>query len=251
MSAAVANNRLSDGRPMRAMEESVTQRQMFALSGKFDPKVEGVAKVKDVDDALNTSKIYTAIMGRVWVRTDDYGFFHRNPEAPLGKELLWIEDGTVYKKIIPDVPVQFKGNEISLQKVVGMGVYPSIGLLQIKQTDETEFTVSPVSLDAIAGKVRAMKFARGRWAEPDEHGFPDGDRPSLPDLFDTARYGWIRNDFDNLDKKATGYHGSFSRGLNGAILGFDFGDWRRYVDAYGDWSLGSGVALVDHEAAST
>lgn len=196
--------------------------------------------VKDFADALNISKIYTAIMGRASVRTDEYGCYHRDPNAPLGKELFWIEDGSVYKKIIPDVPVQFKGNEISLQKVVGMGIYPSISLLQIKQTDENEFTVSPISLDAIAGKVRAMNFARDIWAEPDEHGFPDGDNPVSYDNL-AARYGWVRSDFD---KEAIGYHSSFGR----CVYGCGYDDWKRNVIALVGWSGDSEVALVGRDA---
>jgi len=235
--AKKANNQLSDGRPMRAMEGSVTQMQMFNPfpRGIFTPAVEGIAKVKDVDDALNKSGIYAAVMGSRWVRTDEYGVYHRDPTAPLGRELLWIEDGVLYRKIIPDVPVQFKGREISLQKVVGMGVYPSIGLLKVEQNDEKGFTVSPVSLDDIAGKVRAMNFMSG-WAEPDEYGFPDGDKPGSVSS-DTARRGLVREHFDN---KATGYHGSLARYVD------DF-DGRRGVDADVDWSEASGVALVSCE----
>jgi len=224
---------------MGAMEGTVTQVQMFKLRGKFDPKVEGVAKVKDVDDALNKSGIYAAVMGSCWVRTDEYGFYHGDPTAPLGRELLWVERGVLYRKIIPDVPVQFNGREISLQKVVGMGIYPSIGLLKGEQTDENEFTVSPVSLDAIAGKVRAMNFMRDGWAEPDEFGFPDGDKRSSV-LSDTARYGWVRTYFD---KKATGYHGSFGQGVG------DFFFYEgRGVCAYLFWSLGSVAAVVGRES---
>jgi len=234
-----ANNQLSDGRPMRAMEGSVTQRQMFNPfpRGRFNPEVEGVAKVKDVDDALNKSRIYSAVIRSRWVRTDEYGVYHRDPTAPLGRELIWIEDGLLYRKIIPDVPVQFKGREVSLQKVVGMGIYPSIGLLKGEQTDEKEFTVSPVSLDTIAGKVRAMNFMRDGWAEPDEYGFPDGDNPSSVSS-DTARYGWVITDYD---KKATGYHGSLAR-----IVGGYGGEDVRGVTAKGAWQDGSGVALVGH-----
>jgi len=235
-----ANNQLSDGRSMRAMEGSVTQMQMFNPfpRGRFNPAVEGVAKVKDVDDALNISRIYAAVMGSRWVRTDEYGVYHRDPNAPLGRELLWVERGVLYRKIIPDVPVQFNGREISLQKVVGVGIYPSISLLKGEQTDENEFTVSPVSLDAIAGKVRAMNFMRNGWAEPDEHGFPDGDKPNSVSS-DTARYGWVRTDFDN---KATGYHGSLARGVDDCV-----DDWRDVFAGVG-WSSASGVALVGHDA---
>jgi hypothetical protein len=240
-----ANNQLSDSRPIRAMEGSVTQMQMFSLCGRFNPEVEGIAKGKDIDDALNKSRIYAAVMGIPGVRTDEYCLYHRDPAAPLCNELLWVEGGVLYRKIIPDVPVQFKGREISLQKVVGMGIYPSIGLLKGEQTDEKEFTVSPVSLDAIAGKVRAMNM-RGGCAEPDEFGFPDGDRPGLVSSY-TARYGYIKTDFFetgvNFDEEATGYHGSFGR------YAFDIFVARGLVIFAGDlWSRISGVALVGHES---
>ncbi|MFH0884211.1 MAG: hypothetical protein V1861_00705 [Candidatus Micrarchaeota archaeon] len=235
-----ANNRLSDGRQMRAMEGTVTQVQMFQLRGKFDPKTEHIARVKDVDDALNISRIYTAVMGNRWVRTDEYGVYHRNPEAPLGKELLWIENGVLFRKIIPDVPVQFGGKEISLQKVAGgMGVYDSIGLLQIVQTDEKEFTVSAIDLAALAGKVRAMRFMMNGWAETDSHGFPDANKPTSS-ANTAARYGWVRTEFD---KKATGSHGSLARLVDGYG-----GDYRRDVGAGGLWSNASGVAIVGRDA---
>jgi len=240
--AISANTRLSDGRPMRAVEGTVTQVQMFQLRGKFDPKTEHIARVKDVDDALNVSRIYTAVMGNRWVRTDEYGVYHRDPEAPLGKELLWIENGVLFRKIIPDVPVQFDGKEVSLQKVAGgMGVYDSIGLLQIVQTDEKEFTVSPIDLAALTGRLRAMNFMRDGWAETDSHGFPDASKPTSSDD-PAARYGWVRTDFD---KKATGYHGSLARD----VYVFDYDSWRD-VDADVDWSVASGVAIVGREAAA-
>ncbi len=223
---------------MRSMEGSATQMQMFNLRGRFNPEVEGIAKVKDVDDALNVSRIYRSAMGTCWIRADEYGIVHRDPTAPLGKELLWVEGGVRYKNIIPDVPVQFGGKEISLQKVVGMGVYPSISLLKIESTDEKEFTVSPaLDLSALAGIVRAMNFMRNGWAEPDEYGLPNGNRPTSSD---TARHGWVRT---NFDEKTTGWHGSLARNF---YLYLD--DCGRYVYAGVSWSGDSGVALVGSKA---
>ncbi len=232
---AAKPNRLSDGRPMRVMENPATQVQLFDLCRRFNPQVEGIAKVKDVDDALIVSKIYKAVMGDRKVRTDEYSVYHRDPTAELGKEIFWVEGRVRYKMVIPDVPVKFDGKEISLQHVVGMGIYPSIDLLKIEATGENEVTVSPISLDAIAGKVRAMNFMRSGWAFPDEYGFPDGSKPSTTFIV-AARYGWARTDFD---KGATGCHGSVVRG----IMDTDNG-WGRGVYAGVKWSSAIGVALV-------
>ncbi|MFH1221974.1 MAG: hypothetical protein V1492_02725 [Candidatus Micrarchaeota archaeon] len=217
---------------MGPTDGSITRRHRFALAGKFDPTVEGIS---GGDDATHATEFSLTVMGGLWHRTNEYGVYHRNPKAPLGKELLWIEEGVSYKITIPDVPVQFRGNEISLQKVVGTGIYPSTSLLQINQTGEKEFTVSPVSLDAIAGVVRAMNYARGIWAELDEDGFPDGDKPSNAD---TARYGWVITDFD---KRATGYHGSFSR-----IVVFECNGKGHYVDAGSEVSRNE-ITSIDFE----
>ncbi len=232
--AATQPNVLSDGRQMTAMGGPATQLRMFNLLRRSKPEVEDIAKVKDADDALNVSGIYGSIIGDRWIRTDEYGLYHKDPAARLGKEIVWVEDGIRYKKIIPDVPVQFDGKEISLQNVVGMGIYPSTRLLKIEPTDKNEFTVSAaVDLSALAGLVRAMNFMRNGWAEPDEYGFPDGNKPGSSD---TARHGWVRTTFD---KKATGWHGSMVRDLGDQDC-----DLRRVVYAYDFWSGASGVALV-------
>ena len=239
--AQVVNNRLSDDRLMRAMKGSASQKKMFTLhkSGLFVPANESIARVKDVDDALNTSRIYTAVMGDRWVRCDEYGVFHRDPNAQLGSEIVHVEQGFSYKHLVPNVPVQFDGREISLQRVTGMAIFDSIGLLQIAQTDEKELTISPVDLNALAGRVRAMRFMRNDLAFPDDYGFPNATQPaSSGDK--AAVYGWVR---ENFDKEATGYGGSFAGVVD------NFGGWLG-VCAGADWSGDSGVAFVERVASA-
>jgi hypothetical protein len=234
---------LSGGKPIRAMEGNFTQAQMFNLQGKFDKRTEHIAGMKDiddaldVDDALNVSGIYPAVMGDRWVRTCEYCVYGKDYKAPLGREILWIENGALFRKLIPDVPVTFGGREMSLQKVAGgMGVYDSIGLLQITRTGEKEFTVSPTDLDALEGRVRAVRFMNNGWAHADSRGFPDAAKAASPDN-PAARYGWMRTIFD---KGATGWHGSFARGVGG--------DGGRSVVADLNWSIACGVAVVGRDA---
>ena len=235
----MVGNLLTDKRPMRAMEGSVNQVQMFQVRGKFNPQIEGVATVREADDALNVSGIYRAVMGTRWVRTDQYAVYKKDPKAPLGKEVTWVEDGVRYVQQIPDVPVQFGGKEISLQKAVAMGVYDSIGLLKIEQTDTGLYTVSAVDQATLAGKVRAVDFMRGGWALTDEHGFPLASQP-VSSSNSAARYGWVRSDYQ---KGADGWHGSVAR------YGFYY-VIRQDVYAIDGWSVASGVALVGRSAAA-
>ena len=66
-----------------------------------------------------------------------------------------------YELLIPDVPVRVGGNEISLQKAAGVGIFDSIGLLEIKQ-DENLFTVSVADMDAVKVRVVDLMRAVGR-----------------------------------------------------------------------------------------
>jgi hypothetical protein len=221
------------------MDGDFTQAQMFQLPGKIDRKTEHIALMKDiddaldVDDALNAAGIYPAIMGDRWVRTGEYCVYNKDPESPLGREILWVENGVRYRIAIPDVPVRFCGKKISLQKVAGgMGVFDSIELLQITQTGEKEYAVSPTGPAALEGKVRAVRFMNNGWAQTDSGGLPEAGKPASPDD-PAARYGWVRTRFE---KGATGWHGSFARGVGG--------DGGRSVVADFDWSNPAGVAIV-------
>lgn len=205
---------LSDGRPVRVVDSTLSQGGMFFLREGIDPKVEGIAKLKDIPKITENMEFWK-VVGLKPMRVAEYGFFHYDINAPLGKELLWVEPGIRFRKIIPDVPVQFDGKEISLQKVVGgMGIYDSVGLLDIKKTDENEYTVSPIDLAALEGRVRAMRFMRNGWAKSDEHGFPDGNQPDS-EVPPHAKYGsWDGHkygiaDTHKFNEETTGYHGSF------------------------------------------
>jgi len=236
-----AKPKLPDGRKIRALcdgkKYSFTQDNIFGVAKLLTPS-ERIMSVKEHDASILSSSYY-GVNVNGWWRADEYAFYHRDPTLAIGTELVWIEYGVRYRKIIPDVPVQFNGREISLQKVVGMGIYPSIGLLKVERTDEKEFTVSPVSLDAIAGKVRAMNFMRNGWAEPDGYGFPDGNMPSSR-TNKKARCGAVRTDFD---RNATGWHGSMARDVDR----HGTNDRKLYVYALSVWSEASGVAIVNRE----
>jgi len=231
----LANPILSDGRPMRAMKDITTQKQMFQLLGKFNPKDERIANVRDVDDALNAKRVYKPLFGDRWVRTREYGLYRLDQNMPLGPELLWVEQGITYKKLVPDVPVLFYGKEMSLQKLRGaIGLYDSIDLLQIAQTDNKEFTISAMDPAALAGRVMAVRFVWNDWALTDDNGLPDVNKTTSADNPE-ARYGWVRTNVD-------AWHGSLVR-YDGAWGG------RRSIYLGAFWSEYSAVAIVGrHEA---
>ncbi len=234
---AVPKKCLSDGRPMRAMEGLAKQMQMFKLAGKFDPKTEGIATLIQADDALNRSKIYTAVLDNYWIRTGEYAFYRRDPKAQLGREIVWAEGDAVIKLLVPDVPVMQDKRTISLRNAVGMGVYDSIGLLKIEKKDVNLFEVSPVSEAAVVGKVRAVDVMRGsKWALTDASGLPLAGQPSS-DLDAAARYILLRNAFYG---KATGWHGSLARNSQTLFRH----DLTRDVEACNVWCIASSVALV-------
>ncbi|MFA5049480.1 MAG: hypothetical protein WC501_00575 [Candidatus Micrarchaeia archaeon] len=190
---------------------------------------------------MNSSKIYQAVMGTKWVRTDPYAVYKKDPTKPLGKKVTWVEDGVRYVQQIPDIPVMFNGKEISLQKVAAMGVYDSIDLLKIEQTDTSLYTVSVVDLETLAGRVRAVNFMRNNWALTDEYGFPLANQP-VSSSNTEARYGRVRSSYE---ENSDGWHGSVARFFNV----FDVGG-RRLVNAIDDWSVVSGVALIGRSAAA-
>jgi len=233
-----AVNLLSDRRPIRAMEGSVNQVQMFKLHGKFNPRVEGIASVRDINDALNVSKVYTTVMCNFWVRTKEFGVYHRDPKAPLGSEIIYVEKGVRYIHLVPDVPVQFDGKEISLRKAVAMGVYDSIDLLKVEQTNISDYTVSAVDLAALAGKVRAVDFMRNSWALTDEHGFPLASQPASSSNL-AARHGWTGMHFED---ESNGWQGSPTLDA----ITFDGRD----VFMGCGWPFTPKVAIVGHSAVA-
>lgn len=231
------------------MEGKVTQVKLFGIHGKFNPKTETIASVNDVDDAIFRSKIYAeALPVMPWsnlVRAREYAFYNRDPKAGPDREIVWVENGVFYKHSVPDIPVVFRGRQISLQKAAGLGVYDSIELLKIEQTESNVFTISVVDPSAIAGRVRVVDFMRGNWALPDGCGFPLATQPVNTSINGykhrvtsdpAARHGSVRITFYN---GTTGWHGSVAR----RIFRSDW-DWSACVCVCNDWSEESMVAFV-------
>jgi hypothetical protein len=240
--SVAAKPKLPDGREIRALADgrknTFTQVEVFGVAKLLLPS-ESIMLVKEYDESIQ-SGAYKEVNPNNWWRCSEYGLYRKDPNAPLGKEILWIENGVTYKKLVPDIPVKVNGKELSLQKAVGMGVYDSIGLLKIEQTDSNLFVVSVVDPAAVIGRVRVVDFMRDDWALTDETGLPIASKPSSSDD-PNARYGAVRTDFE---KKATGYHGSLARNLIYVIVD------RRVVYAGDVWSRASGVAIVGREAAA-
>jgi len=242
--SVAAKPKLPDGREIRALADgkknTFTQVEVFGV-GKLLLPSESIMLVKEHDQSIQ-SGAYKEVNPSNWWRCSEYGLYQKDPKAPLGKEIIWIENGVTYKKLVPDVPVKVNGKEISLQNAVGMGVYDSISLLKIEQTDSNLFVVSVVDPAAVIGRVRVVDFMRNGWVLTDETGLPIASKPSSSEDSD-ARYGAVRTDFE---KKATGYHGSLAR----VVGGCGAGGVRRVVYAIGVWSEASGVAVVDGREAA-
>jgi hypothetical protein len=232
--------RLTDGRQLRSLKSLVSnQKELFGPVKLFNPKTEGIATLNEAKAAFGITDASIPLQSDLWFRTAEYVVCHRDPTAKLGKRIAFTRNGIIYTHMVPDVPVSFGGTEISLQKVVGMAVYPSIGLLKLKRTGEHSYAVQPVSLDAIAGKVRAMNFMRNGWALPDEHGFPDGSHPSSRyGDNEAALFGSVLAKFSL--EKTNGWHGSIARPPLRT---------RRHVCVGYDWNNFSGLMLVGTEPA--
>src|SRR5271157_4640109 len=128
---------LPDGREIRALSDgeknTFRQPEIFKIGRLLLPP-ESIMLVIEQDQSLQ-SGAYQKANPNHWWRCRQYGFYQKDHDAPLGKEIIWIENGITYKKLIPDIPVKVKGKVISLQNAVGMGVYDSIDLLKIEQMD--------------------------------------------------------------------------------------------------------------------
>ncbi len=229
---------LSDGREMRALSDgkknTFTQSDMFRLGRLLLPP-ESVMSVREQDQSLQ-SGAYQKVNPNHWWRCRQFGFYQKDHDAPLGKEIVWIENGITYNKLIPDIPVKVKGKVISLRNAVGMGVYDSIDLLKIEQKDSGLFEVSVVDPGAVKGRIMVVDFVGDGWAIPDKTGLPIASKRSTRHDRD-ARYGNVKTNFCD---GATGWHGSLTR--------YDLGCWRRVIGAFEDWSKDSGVAVVERAA---
>ncbi|MBI5227147.1 hypothetical protein HY988_01035 [Candidatus Micrarchaeota archaeon] len=225
-------------RGIRALEGRFTQREMFGLSRRFDPKTEQIARVVHIDELLNrrdesiSKSYYVNLFGDIGARTDEYRAF-RYPGRMLGSEIVWTEGGISYRHLIPDVPVQFEGREISLQRTAAMAVYDSIGLLQIEQSGNNEFTVSAVDLSALAGRVRAADFmAEGYTEKWDRNEWAYGHG---------CLVGLRKGGNDGYNEKTTGWHGSTERALMAHNCGHSI------FNVFPGWAETLRVAVVDLE----
>ena len=288
MAVAQKQPRLSDGREMRALQGRFTQAQMFELgkNGLYNPKTEGIATVRQLDDALNISRIYQAVLGDSWSRALEFAFYRRGFEKDLtlqmGKKLVWIEKekdlnqketGRLLIAIldlskIADVPVTLaNGSKISLQKAAGMGIIP-ISKLEIRKTEDNKkliaYEVSIASDFNPATDLKVKNAARPRvWSDSvDEDGFALNDgRVSDQVGWDipSARFSSVRHsdEFLDISKLPSELQAILTKmGIKPEDLGYSgsVGRYvyysRRYVYAGNDWSGASGVAIVGREATA-
>jgi hypothetical protein len=245
--AVQVNNKLPDGRQIRPLEGTYTQRQMFTLreSGLYVPAQEGIMLVKEHDQSIQ-SGAYTSVNVNNWWRTAEYGFYPKGFEkkaVPIGDKLVYVENGVSHALDIPDVPVKVNGENVSLRKAVGMGVI-KLEKLQYRELDEKSGLVEVTSDFDPANDVKVVDIMRPRgWALVDADGYPLKSKPSNQNVSE-ARYSYVRHEGD-FEQGSTGYHGSFARGL-----GDDDYYGRRVVIADRGWHFGSGVALVSGREAA-
>lgn len=234
------NNRLSDGRVVRALDGTYTQVQLFGLKGRV-PCHESIMGVKDHDDSLNISGAWRAIDVTGWWRTNRYGVYARGFEKkldkPVGARVVLIEDGVSYTFEVPDVKNPLNKDK-GLRQATGMLDFA----LERLQYDEGKRIVSVASDFNPETDVTVRDIMRPRgWALVDADGYPLRLSPSNADVSE-ARYSFVRRS-DEFNKKSTGYHGSVARNVLG-------GGYRRNVIADFGWQDCSGVALVGREAAA-
>jgi len=193
-------------------------------------------RVKEHDESL-MSNAYESLQTRWW-RCREYAFYRKDLRDPLGAEIDWIENNITFRMLIPDVPVDFYGKTISLQKTVGMGVIESIRLLDITRIDTALYVVSIADPDRSKWMTKVVDFSGIdlRFALTDEDGLPIANKPSNPADPD-ARSGSIARTYG---KAGTGWHGSLVRGICS-----DCGQRKIYADLL--WSTSLGVTIVDRE----
>jgi hypothetical protein len=224
---------LSDGQTLRSIHADVNQIRMFFLGNRFIPQVERLATVRDLDDALNRSRIYPSVLGDRWARAAQYAVYRQEPTEPLGATVTWVESGRRFVFDVPDIQVHFGGRLTSLRDVTSMVVFDSIGLLQIRREDGNLFIISAVNPKSLRGRVRAVDFMGHGWAGTDGRGLPLVTQATSK-AGDRVRYGSAHPDF-MID--ATGWHGSLA-------LGYVPGVGSRGVYANSRWFCESAVATV-------
>ncbi len=243
--------KLPDGRPIRALEGTYTQKMMFTLrsSGLYAPATEGIMSVKDHDQSIQ-SGAYKSVNVNDWWRTGAYAFYPSGFEKanlPLGDKLVYAEDGVRHTLNIPDVQVSMlrpdgRSETVGLRQAIGMGVI-KLEKLKLDQTDDEADVVSVTTDFDPATDVKVVDVMRPRaWALVDVDGYPLKSQPSCDEVSE-ARYSWIRHK-DDFEKGSTGYHGSLAH-----LVGGDYYLGRRYVYAFDYWSWASGVAVVGRDVA--
>jgi|GEM_PF-2968654 hypothetical protein len=282
--------RLSDGREFKALPGKFNQADMFDLSkrGLWNPQTEGIATVKQYDDALNVAKVYQMVLGYNWARSDAVAFSKKGFEkAPvqIGTKLVWVEEekdlnwnktGRLLvatldlSKISGEKVTLANGTETTLRQAVGMGVIPLSKFVITKTQDDKKVVAYEVTVASDFDpktdlSVKDILSPKGWTTTVDKDGYPlNGGR--IPDQVgwntESARFSSVRHSEDFLD--ITNLPEDSQRllaklGVKPEDLGYfgsvarsvgNFGDdnWR-IVGAVVDWSVVSRVALVGQVAA--
>ncbi len=243
--AAVAqnpNNRLSDGRAVRALGV-FKQAEMFSLKGRI-PKHESVMNVRELDDALNVSGVWEAINLTCSWRTNSYGVYSRGFEKeldkPVGASIVWIEGAVSYTFEVPDVGHPHDKDK-GLRQATGMLVFA----LDMLGYDEDKRVVSVIPGFDPERDVSVKDIMRPSGdALVDADGYPirtKSKRTMLPGIFkwQEFRSSAVINSDRLKDKrfkdKATGWHGSIVRDVHGCSQ----------INAGSSWQRITSVALVN------
>ena len=260
---------------------SVLQKDMFGLNRVLEPQALRIATTLELKQILNTGTTYFGLPNILpWSRTDEY-VAYRKDRSELGSEIIWTSGRTgmeircVLK--IPDIPMNRKGNQISLQKIPGSVVFRSTSLLSFIQKDEREFLIEPnvdllnqnnVRLINLGGRI--VKENNGEFYDTpvgllDNWGLPDSDRPYRYDgRLGPMEYGSIllrpysgqfRQIYEYTFREGdTGWHGNLGMG-NGSSNHPDFQNLSLHLDAtgilYEDYDKDTVIACAGWKSASS
>jgi len=247
--AQVVNNRLPDGRAIRALEaangkRTFRQAEIFTIVRALVPAHETVMDVKDHDVSIQTGA-YSSVNANGWWRTRRYGVYPRGFEKefdkPVGEKIVWVEEIDGRK-----ADFTFKVPDVPHPSVKDNGLRQATGMLDFDfeklQYNEERRVVSVVGDFNPETDVRVLDVMRPReWALVDTDGYPLRSQPSSSRVPE-ARFMYVKNS-DEFEKGATGWHGSVARGVDDV-------DGGRGVGAVGVWSVASGVAIVGRSAAA-
>ena len=293
-------------RRVRVLIRKVNQLGMFGLgkSGLYEPKQESIMAARELNDLLkpgpgradqialllppdasNDTIMIRTFNGSTptWIETrsdasygslrcGEFGFLHRDPAKPFGKELVWVEreyDAThkptgrilIARFLVPDIPVVDPNTVriISLRAANGLGIIPT-EKLALRKTGETrtrvEYLVKPTKLRVGDARIKSVMRPSGWSIAVDTEGFAlmgygigetIHEAHKLADKqYPHARFSRVvgPDDFEDLPDlklKATGWFGSL--GLNHRGVG------RRVMGAHLKWCQLSHVAVVAHTAS--